>query len=98
MRRIILTRLGLGMFGLAVAVTPALADCVVGASMATRFQVLDGDTLILFGGSKILLKIFCCVSSSSSVSVLKDSFCDYDDSVLFIDGEPVDVQAVRRLD
>jgi hypothetical protein len=73
MRRIILTRLGFGMVGLVFAVTPAFADCVVGASMATRFQVLDSNTLILRGGSEMLIKVFCCVYPGSSVSVLKDS-------------------------
>jgi hypothetical protein len=92
--------IGLGLFAVALLAgsLPAAADCVVGASMATRFQAIDSNTIILLGGSKILVQIFCCVHSSSSVTVLKDSFCSYDNAALFIDGNVVDVRSVRRLD
>ena len=49
--------IGLGLFAVALLAgsLPAAADCVVGASMATRFQAIDSNTIILLGGSKILV-------------------------------------------
>lgn len=77
----------------------ANADCVVGASMTNSFRVLDSHTIILYSGStpKILIKTFTFLYSTSSVSVLKDSFCDFESAVLFADGQVVDAQQVKRL-
>ncbi len=38
---------------------PAKADCVVGASMAQSFRVIDSSTIILDGPSRILVKTYC---------------------------------------
>ncbi len=79
--------------------SPALADCVYGAKSKLRFQVLDNNTLFLTGGygGDILIKIFCCVHSSSNVTVLKDDFCSYEENVLFIDGSAVGVRDVKKI-
>ena len=74
-------------------------DCVYGAKLATSFTVLDSNTLILKGPYlKILVKTDCLVSSLSNVSILKDSFCDYEDAVLYIDGEVCGVSLVKNLE
>lgn len=95
MRKIVAASLGLMLIG----ASAAHADCVVGASMATRFQAIDSDTIMLISGGtpKILVQVFCCVYSSSSVTVLKDSFCSYEDAVLLIDGEAHEARQVKSL-
>jgi hypothetical protein len=75
----------------------AMADCVVGAKMALSYTVLDSHTIVLKVGNGILIKSFHFFNSASQVSVLKDSFCDYESAVLYVDGEVVDVQQVKRL-
>ncbi|BCM02930.1 hypothetical protein [Ralstonia pseudosolanacearum] len=82
-----------------LAATTAHADCVVGASLATTFRVLDSHTIVLYSGStpKILIKTFSFFYASSSVTVLKDSFCDYASAVLYVDGQAVDAQQVKHL-
>jgi len=75
----------------------AHADCVVGAKMTLNYVVLDAHTIILKVGNGILVKSLHFFNSASSVSVLKDSFCDYDSAVLYVDGEVVDVQQVKRM-
>jgi hypothetical protein len=79
---------------------PASADCVIGAKSKTQYQVLDSHTIMLSGGygGQIILKSFQFFQPSSQVSVLKDSFCDFDNAVLYIDGEPVDIQQVKNID
>lgn len=78
----------------------AHAECVIGAKSKTQFQVLDSHTIMLSGGygGQIILKSFQFFNSSSQVTILKDSFCDFEDAVLYIDGEPVDVQQVKKID
>ena len=78
---------------------PVLADCVYGVKSKTQFQVVDNNTILLTGGygGSILVKIFCCVYSSSSLTVLKDDFCSYESSALYIDGEVVDVRDVHKI-
>jgi hypothetical protein len=73
------------------------ADCIYGAKDSRSFQVIDSNTLILKGYKNILVKTFCFIYPSSNITVLKDSFCDYDSSVLYIDGEVCDTNEVRDL-
>lgn len=82
-----------------LAATTVHADCVFGASLTTTFRVLDSHTIVLYSGSspKILIKTFSFIYPSSSVTVLKDSFCDYENAVLYVDGEAVDATQVKRL-
>lgn len=85
---------------LMVFVSSAGADCVYGAKSKTSFTVLDSNTIILSGGlgPRILIKTYCFIYYSSELTILKDSFCSYDDAVLYVDGEVCDVQLVRQLD
>ena len=85
---------------IAIGCSTAMADCVYGAKSKTRFQALDSNTILLTGGygGAIVVKIYCCVHSSSDVTVLKDDFCTYDSAVLYIDGEVVDVRDVKKID
>lgn len=75
----------------------AQADCVVGAKMALSYKILDSHTLLLEVGNGILVKSFHFFQSGSSILVLKDSFCDFESAVLYVDGEVVDVQQVKKL-
>lgn len=77
----------------------AHADCVINARTKTQYRILDSHTVLLSGGvgSEILIKTFSFFSPGSQVSVLKDSFCDYESSVLYIDGEAADAQQVKNL-
>jgi hypothetical protein len=77
----------------------AQADCVVNATSKTTYEVLDSHTILLKGGAggAIMVKSFSFFYSSSSVRVLQDSFCDFASAVLYVDGEPIDVQQVKQL-
>ena len=78
----------------------AFSDCVYGAKNKTSFQVLSSNSILLTGGygSNILIKTFCFAYSSSNISVLKDSFCSYESSVLYIDDKACDVNEVTSID
>jgi hypothetical protein len=70
---------------------PAKADCVVGASMASSFNILDSSTIIL-------IKTYCyCFYAGTNVTAFKDSFCSYESAVLYVGGTAVDAQDVKRL-
>lgn len=75
------------------------ADCVYFAKSKLSFRVIDSHTLILSGGPgpDILIKTFAFINKTSSVLVLKDSFCSYESGVLLIDGEVADVNQVTKL-
>ena len=75
----------------------AKADCVFGAKGKASFVILDSHTILLKNGPgrDIVIKSFSFFYSGSSVSVLKDSFCDYESAVLYVDGQVVDAQQVR---
>lgn len=83
----------------ALCATAAHADCVIGAKSETSFRVLDSNTILLSGGYSggILIKSFSFFYPTSTVSVLKDDFCDFDSDVLYVDGETVDVQQVKSI-
>jgi len=75
----------------------SFAGCVFGAKDKTSYVVLDNHTLILKGGygRDILIKSFSFFYTTSEVTVLKDSFCSYDNSVLYVNGELVDANSVE---
>lgn len=77
----------------------ASAGCILNAKSKTSYVVLDSHTILLKGGigNDILIKSFAFFYSTSQVSVLKDNFCDYESSVLYVDGQVVDVQQVKSL-
>lgn len=89
--------LKIGVFFLLVSST--YADCVYFAKSKLSFRVIDSHTLILSGGPgpDILIKTFAFINKTSSVVVLKDSFCSYDSAVLLIDDEVVSVNQVTKL-
>ena len=75
------------------------AGCVYGAKNKSSFIVLDNHTFVLQGGfgSDILIKTYAYVRSSSEITVLKDSFCSYDTSAIYIDGELAQLKQVEKL-
>ncbi len=78
----------------------SIADCVWSATASYSYKVINGSTLVLILGDdgNILIKsdsIF--FTSGQQISVLKDAFCDYEQSVLRVDGQVVDVAEVRWL-
>src|SRR3954453_16410535 len=76
----------------------ARADCVVGAQMAARIVILNSNTIVLQTASGgILIKTYHYFFGRPSLTVLKDSFCDFDSAVLYVDGEVVDAQSVKRV-
>lgn len=77
----------------------ASADCVNNVKSSTSFQMLDPNTILLRGNgsSGVIVKTFSFIYTPSDVQVLKDDFCDYEDAVLYIDGEVIDAQAVKSL-
>jgi hypothetical protein len=78
---------------------PATADCVLNARSKTSFVVLDIHTIFLKGGlgGAILLKSFGFFYPGSNVTVLKDTFCDFEDGVLYVDGELFDAREVKQV-
>lgn len=77
----------------------SFADCVYGAKDKSKFTVLDSHTIILQGGSgsDIIIKTYSFIHRSSSITVLKDSFCSYESAVLYIDGEVADANQVTKV-
>ncbi len=75
------------------------ADCVYGAKDKLNFVVLDSNTIVLKGGygSDILIKTYCYIYSTSNIQILKDSFCDYESAVIYIDSQVCDANQVKKL-
>jgi hypothetical protein len=82
-----------------VSASHCYAGCVYGAKNKSSFIVLDNHTFVLQGGSgsDILVKTYAYVRSSSEITVLKDSFCSYDTSAIYIDGELAQLKQVEKL-
>jgi hypothetical protein len=78
---------------------PSFADCVHSAKFKVKFIVLDSHTIILQDGPgpDIIIKTYSFINRSSSITVLKDSFCSYDNAVLYIDGQVVDANQVTKV-
>ncbi len=83
----------------AAGTTPAFADCVYGAQSKTSFTVLDSRTIMLTGGygPDIIIRTYTYLSRYANVSVLKDSFCSYENAVLYVDGQVVDASQVTAV-
>jgi hypothetical protein len=79
--------------------TSVFADCVYGAKDKTSYVVLDTHTILLKGGygSDIVIKTYCFIYRTSDITVLKDDFCSYEDSVLYIDEEVCDANQVTKI-
>ena len=78
----------------------ANADCVEGALTMNRFSRVNSHTVALTGGydGAIVIRTACRIKRSSTVEVLKDSFCNEATDVLVIDGKNCDVEQVSRDD
>ena len=74
------------------------ADCVSSAQSKTNFQVLDSHTIMFKGGfgDNFIIKSYSYFNSSPKITILKDSFCDYQAAALYVDGEVIDLQQVKR--
>lgn len=85
--------------GVFVFTQQGYAGCVYGAKNKNSFIILDNHTFVLQGGSgsDILVKTFAFVRRSSNITVLKDSFCSYDSSAIYIDGELAALKQVERI-
>jgi hypothetical protein len=77
----------------------ATGDCILNAKSKTSYVILDSHTILLKGGigNDILIKSFAFFNTASQVTVLKDSFCDFETAVLYVDGQTVDAQQVKGL-
>jgi len=87
------------LFALSLSTSPSFADCVMNAKSKTSFVLLDSHTILLKDGpgSDILIKTYSFIPNNSNIVVLKDDFCSYDNSVLYIDGEVTDVTQVKKI-
>ncbi|MCW8925384.1 MAG: hypothetical protein OQJ84_03930 [Xanthomonadales bacterium] len=76
------------------------ADCVEGALNKSKFSRLNIHTVALTGGygSPIVIKTDCRINRNSTVSILKDSFCNDSEAVLFVDGEECAAEHVSESD
>jgi len=76
------------------------ADCVEGARTKTKFNRLNVHTIALTGGygDAIVIKTTCRIKKNSAIEILKDSFCDFDKAVLYIDGNNCDAEKVGKGD
>ena len=74
----------------------ANAECVEGAQTKTGFSRLNSHTVALTGGygAAIVIRTPCKIKRNSGVSILKDSFCNSDEAVLFIDGNECSAEKV----
>lgn len=93
----VIRKLALGAIAALAGCACAHADCVTGAKLALNFTVVDEHTIILDGPQKIVITSFAFFYPSSSVKVLKDSFCDYASDVLLVDGTAVGVNQVTEI-
>ena len=77
----------------------ANADCVISAKSKRSYVVLDSHTIMLKNGigADIIIKSFAFFNTASQLTVLKDSFCSFENAVLYVDGEVVDVQQVTNV-
>tara|TARA_B100000427_G_scaffold139460_1_gene115998 strand:- start:441 stop:734 length:294 start_codon:yes stop_codon:yes gene_type:complete len=81
----------------------SLADCVYDAKEKTTFQVLStgyGGKILFSGGygSDFIVSVDGYITKYiDSVLILKDDFCSWEDSVLYIDDEVFDVKSVEKI-
>jgi hypothetical protein len=83
-----------------MCITASNADCVWAATAAYSYKILDNNTLVLVLGDdgNILIKSDSAYFfPGQQISVLKDAFCDYEQSVLRVDGQVIDVSTVKWL-
>lgn len=87
-------------FGLAILLLTmsclVSADCVEGALTKSKFNRMNNHTIALTGGygEAIVIRTSCRINRKSTISILKDSFCNDDKAVLHIDGKDCDAEKV----
>ena len=79
------------------------ADCVYDAKSKESFKVLKtgwGAQIYFTGGygSDFIVEISGSIYSVDEILILKDDFCSYESSVLYIDGEVFDIKSVTKID
>ncbi|AOI92086.1 hypothetical protein [Burkholderia pseudomultivorans] len=85
-------------FAMLIANT-ASAECVVSQSTATHVQVIDSGTLLIYGGAAghTMMRSLTPLLPGGQFAIGKDSFCDFDSSALFMNGQPILIQEIRHL-
>lgn len=74
------------------------AICTFMLKSTNLYSKVDNHTIILHGFyGDVLIKTFCYIYQTSSISILKDSACSYENSVLYIDDEVCDATEVITL-
>lgn len=76
------------------------AECVEGAMTVNKYTRVNSHTIALTGGydGAIVVRTDCKIKRNSEVEILKDTFCDEDKAVLYIDGKNCDAEKVSRDD
>jgi hypothetical protein len=79
--------------------SPSFAGCVINAKSKQWFVVLDSHTFVLQGGlgPDILVKTYAFLYRNSQITVLKDNFCSFDSSAIYIDGDLAGLQQVEQI-
>lgn len=77
----------------------SFGDCVYFAKSKRKVVRLDSHSILLKDGpgSDILIKTYSYIGSSPRVTVLKDDFCSYEGSVLYVDGQLIDANRVEKI-
>jgi hypothetical protein len=87
-------------FGLAILLLTTScmvnAECVEGALTKSKFNRMNSHTIALTGGygEAIVIRTSCRINRKSTISILKDSFCNDDKALLHIDGIDCDAEKV----
>jgi len=75
----------------------ANADCISGAKNKTEFKLRfnTGDILLTGGiGDDIYVTTYSLISPNSSLSVVEDSFCSFDNNAIRVDGRLISITSV----
>lgn len=86
-------------FVMATHMLAAHAECVIAVKTKTNVQILGQHTMLLTGGvgSPVIIRSFAFFYPNSSVMVLKDSFCDYDNNAIAVDNQVISLQQVESV-
>ena len=62
-------------------------------------MILDDHSVMLRGGygNDIIVKTYAYLNTSSDITILKDSFCDFESAVLYVSGEVVNANEVKSI-
>lgn len=66
--------------------------------MMTSYKLLNANTILLTNGSQsIIVKTFQFMYAPANVTILKDSFCDYSQSVLLFGDQVINANEVKDI-